>query len=275
VTGNLITAEEATDPGYWAHHARATVQFSKAVRWLVEHQYDLFLECGPRATLSSLARQHFTPDRSGTAIPTFSDTHENNAEWTAMLFALGSLWQNGTTIDWDAFYAHEDRRRIPLPTYPFERQRYWVDPAVVDPAAASRPLQATSLRSESITVALPAAPPVSSLRAAQAVSPDSRKDRLTASLIAILHTVSGREPSQISTSATFLEQGFDSLSLTQVAFACNKEFGIKITFGQFMNQLPNIDMVAAHLDKTLAPDLFSDRQPVEPIAPLIGSFDQA
>ena len=275
VTGNLITAAEATDPGYWAHHARATVQFSKAVRWLVEHQYDLFLECGPRSTLSTLVRQHFTPDRSGTAIPTFSDTHENNAEWTAVLFALGSLWQNGITIDWDAFYAHEDRRRIPLPTYPFERQRFWVDPAAVGTTAASLPRQANMLRSESITVALPAATPVSSQLAAKAGSPDSRKDRLTASLISILHTVSGREHSQISTSATFLEQGFDSLSLTQIAFACNKEFGIKVTFGQLMNQLPNIDMVAAHLDKNLASDLFSDRQRVEPVAPLVGLSNQA
>ena len=53
------------------------------------------------------------------AIPTLSDTHEDNTEWATLLFALGSLWQNGVAIDWDAFYANEERRRIPLPTYPF------------------------------------------------------------------------------------------------------------------------------------------------------------
>ena len=106
------------------------MQFSKAVQWLVERDYDLFLECGPRSTSCTLVRQHFAPDRPCVAIPSFTDTHENNAEWAALLFALGSLWQNGVSIDWDAFYAQEERRRIPLPTYPFERQRYWVDPAV-------------------------------------------------------------------------------------------------------------------------------------------------
>ena len=52
VTGDWIRPEEATSPAYWAQHARATVQFSGAVQWLVKHQYDLFLECGPRSTLS-------------------------------------------------------------------------------------------------------------------------------------------------------------------------------------------------------------------------------
>ena len=81
VTGKPITESETTDPGYWSQHARSTVQFSKAVQWLIGTTYDLFLECGPRSTFSSLVRQHFTPDRSDTAIPTFADSHENNAEW--------------------------------------------------------------------------------------------------------------------------------------------------------------------------------------------------
>ncbi len=129
VTGRPITAAEATNPAYWANHARATVEFSKAIQYLKEQGYDLFVECGPRSTLCSLARQHFTPEHPATAVPTFSDTHENNTEWATLLFAVGSLWQNGVSIDWEAFYASEERQRIPLPMYPFERQRFWVDPA--------------------------------------------------------------------------------------------------------------------------------------------------
>ena len=103
VTGQPITAAETTDPGYWARHARATVEFSKAIRYLKDQGHDLFLECGPRSTLCSLARQQFTPNHPCTAIPTFADTHENNTEWATVLFALGSLWQNGLSIDWEAF----------------------------------------------------------------------------------------------------------------------------------------------------------------------------
>jgi amino acid adenylation domain-containing protein len=266
VTGELITDAQATDPRYWAQHARATVKFSKAVHWLVERQYDLFLECGPRSTLSSLVRQHFTPDRMGTAIPTLSDTHENNAEWAATLFALGSLWQNGVSIDWDAFYAHEDRRRIPLPTYPFERQRYWIDPAPVGEVAASGPSTDSSRAAEKIPVEQPIANAAPALLAGEPGSAETHQDRIAARLVEILVPVTGRERSQISTSATFLEQGFDSLSLTQVAFAIRKEFGVKVTFSQLMNQLPNIDIVATHLDKHLPSDLYADSPPAKPVA---------
>jgi len=252
VTGRLITAAEATDPIYWARHSRATVQFSKAIHYLKNEGYELFLECGPRSTLCSLARQQFTPNHPCTAIPTFSDTHENNAEWATLLFAMGSLWQNGVSIDWDAFYANEDRRRVPLPTYPFERQRFWVEPAL----AAAQHVQAAS--SESVNH-----PSVESLVPSEQRNRDTsqgpaRKGRIASRLIDLLVPVSGHERSQISTSATFMEQGFDSLSLTQVAFAIRKEFSTKVSFTQLMNQLPNVDMLAAHLDATLPADILAE-----------------
>ena len=93
---------------------------------------------------------------------------------------------------------------------------------------------------------------------------ETRKDRLAARLVEILVVISGRERSQISTSATFLEQDFDSLSLTQVAFAVRKEFGVKTTFSQLMNRQPNVDMMAEHLDKTLSPGLFTDAPAMPP-----------
>jgi acyl transferase domain-containing protein/thioesterase domain-containing protein len=242
VTGKPITAEEAIDPGYWSRHARATVEFSQAVRWLVEQKYDLFLECGPRATLCSLVRKQFTAKRSCTAVPSLAETHLDNAEWITVLFALGTLWQNGVTIDWDAFYAHEDRRRIPLPTYAFERQRYWVDPITQERAAPAALLEAVAI------VPPPEVP---------AAPRESRTDRLAKQLVEILVPISGLEPSQISTTATFLEQGLDSLSLTRVAFAIHKEFQQKVSFSQLMRELPNVDMVAAHLDRMLAPGVFA------------------
>ena len=61
VTGLPITAQEATDPAYWARHARATVEFAKSIQYLKDQGYDLFLECGPRSTMCSLVRQQFTP----------------------------------------------------------------------------------------------------------------------------------------------------------------------------------------------------------------------
>ena len=260
VTGRPVTAAETTDPAYWAGHARATVQFAKAIQSLKDQGYDFFLECGPRSTMCSLARQQFTPDHPCTAIPTFADTPENNTEWETLLFALGSLWLNGVSISWDAFYAHEDRRRIPLPTYPFERQRYWVDPA---PVAAVVQGQTAPVRPQ---LEPPFEPLTSSLppeNAVPASPPASRKDRIASRLIDLLIPVSGRERSQVSTSATFMEQGFDSLSLTQVANAIRKEFSVKVSFSQLMNQFPNIDMLAEHLDSALPADFLAEAPAIQ------------
>ena len=253
VTGKPITAEEAIDPGYWSRHARATVEFSQAVRWLIEQKYDLFLECGPRATLCSLVRKQFAAERPCTAVPSLAETHLDNAEWITMLFALGTLWQNGVSVDWDAFYAHEDRRRIPLPTYAFERQRYWVEPVIQGRAAPAALLDAVAV-----------VPPPETPRAAAS---ESRTDRLVQRLVELLVPISGLEQSQISTTATFLEQGLDSLSLTRVAFAIHQEFQQKVSFTQLMRELPNVDMLAAHLDRMLAPDVFAPAPQVQPKPP--------
>jgi amino acid adenylation domain-containing protein len=248
VTGLPITAVETTDPAYWARHARSTVQFGNAIRHLKDQGFDLFLECGPRSTMCTLARKQFTPEAPCIAVPTLADTAENNAEWDTLLFALGTLWQNGVPISWDGFYTHEDRRHIPLPAYPFERRRFWVDPA---PTTAATQTQAAI----SEFAAVPSEPAVELLasqalaqRATTESEPASRKDRIASRVVDLLIAVSGRERSQIGASATFMEQGFDSLSLTQVAFAIRKEFSVKVTFSQLMNQFPNVEMLSEHLD---------------------------
>lgn len=255
VTGRPITAAETTDPSYWARHARSTVEFGHAIQYLKGEGFDLFLECGPRSTMCSLARKQFTPDHPCIAIPTLGDTSENNAEWDTVLFALGSLWQNGLSISWDGFYTNEERRHIPLPAYPFERQRFWVDPVPV----------VSAVPDQTVTSALSVAP----LETQHSVSvpaqtkivgstPERRIDRIAVRIIDLLVVISGRERSLIEPSSTFMEQGFDSLSLTQVAFAVRKEFSVKVTFSQLMNLFPNVDMLAEHLDATVPAGLLVD-----------------
>ena len=248
VTGRLITDEETTNPTYWARHARATVEFSKAILSLKEMGHDLFLECGARSTLCSLTRQHFGSGHPCVTIPSLADTHENDREWTSMLFALGSLWLNGVTVDWDAFYVHEQRHRIPLPTYPFERKRYWVDPA--PPATFPAEVRVNLAEKTANPVELVNAPEAPA-KSADAQSGEGRKARVMATLVEILAPISGCGTEDISTSATFLELGFDSLSLAQVALAIQREFGVKLGFSKLMDQLPNIETVAAYLEETI------------------------
>jgi acyl transferase domain-containing protein/thioesterase domain-containing protein/D-arabinose 1-dehydrogenase-like Zn-dependent alcohol dehydrogenase/acyl carrier protein len=128
-TGDWIRSEQATDPQYWVSHLRHAVRFADNVQALFKHQTDILLEVGPGQTLLAMMRQE--PEYSDRAVlvaslPRQRDT-ENQAEITQFLHTLGQLWSQGVDIHWPAFYAEEKRHRLPLPTYPFERQRYWID----------------------------------------------------------------------------------------------------------------------------------------------------
>ncbi len=128
VTGTWIRAEEATDPGYWARQLRGTVRFADGVAELLAEPQRVLLEVGPGNTLSTLSRQH--PDRTPAQAVISSLRHPKQAgdDQAVVLEALGRLWIAGADVDWSGVWAGERRRRVPLPTYPFERRRYWVEP---------------------------------------------------------------------------------------------------------------------------------------------------
>jgi len=127
VTGTWITPEEATDPGYWARHLRQPVRFGDGVGRLLEEPGRVLLEVGPGNSLAGMARQH--PDRQPwqPALASLPGPRERKPESMVLLRTLGELWLHGVAADWTGFYRHERRRRCSLPTYPFERQRYWVE----------------------------------------------------------------------------------------------------------------------------------------------------
>lgn len=128
VTGNWIDAASATDASYWGRHLREPVRFADGLAAVLENPDRVLLEVGPGRTLSSLVRQHPRCGSQRTTVPSMRHPAEAREDRQCLLDALGRLWAAGVRIDWDAFHANESRRRVPLPTYPFERQRYWVDP---------------------------------------------------------------------------------------------------------------------------------------------------
>ncbi len=136
VTGTWITAEQATDPHYWAQHLRSTVRFSDGLGELLSSPGLILLEVGPGRSLAALAKQHSANTVSQQVIGTMRHPHDRTADDLVLLQALGRLWQAGAEIEWPAFYAGERRRRVALPTYPFERVRFWVDGVVGSQGAA-------------------------------------------------------------------------------------------------------------------------------------------
>ncbi len=127
VTGTWIKPTEATDPAYWVKHLRQTVRFAEGVQTLLVEPERILLEVGPGRTLCTLAAQLLPQGSSVIVQPTVHPRQQQESDVAFLLTAVGQLWLAGQHIDWPQLYAHERRHRLPLPTYPFERQRYWVD----------------------------------------------------------------------------------------------------------------------------------------------------
>lgn len=128
VTGTWITPEEAIDPNYWANHLRQPVQFSEGIAEVLTRENSIFLEVGPGRTLSTLTQQQVHPKSSRTILRSLPHPRDEQSDLAFLLATAGRLWLSGVQIDWMAFFPQEKPRRIPLPTYPFQRQRYWIDP---------------------------------------------------------------------------------------------------------------------------------------------------
>jgi acyl transferase domain-containing protein len=134
LTGRWITAEQATDPGYWARHLRSAVRFSEGVRELLRQPDRTFIEVGPGQTLVTLTRQHLPRPNACPVIASLPHPQDTQPALMVLLAGLARFWLAGGQVDWRAFHSGEQRRRRPLPTYPFERQRYWVEPKAARPA---------------------------------------------------------------------------------------------------------------------------------------------
>ncbi|PZU94480.1 MAG: beta-ketoacyl synthase [Pseudanabaena sp.] len=129
VSGNWITAREASDPDYWIRHIRQPVNFAAGLQILLKEPQQVLLEIGAGITLSTLAKRHADKKLEQVILTSLRHPQENQSDLAFLLSTLGQLWMSGVNIDWNAFYASENRRRLPLPTYPFERQYYWIEPS--------------------------------------------------------------------------------------------------------------------------------------------------
>jgi acyl transferase domain-containing protein len=144
VTGDWITAEQATSADYWADHLRRTVRFADGVTQLLKEPDCALLEVGPGHTLTNLARQNTD---ASTPQPIIASGDNLDDDLLSLMNAAAKLWLAGAELDWSGVYAHERRQRLPLPTYPFERKRYWIErPQSIAAPADQRPVAAADQR---------------------------------------------------------------------------------------------------------------------------------
>jgi amino acid adenylation domain-containing protein len=261
VTGIWATAAETTDPGYWARHFRRPVQFSAGVSELLKSP-GVLLEIGPGNVLATLARQQKLNAQNTSIVSSLSDGFSGEGDALSLASALGAMWLAGVPLNWAAVHSGEKRLRVSLPTYPFERKRFWLaspEPQISNAVSEYQPPQAAmnnapeTLRTEESSTVSPVP---------QTPNPSvPRALRLCGMLSDLFQDLSGVSISEKEYAATFLDLGFDSLFLTQVTQALQSKFNIKITFRQLLGDLSTIDALANFLDEKLPSEAVQESAP--------------
>ncbi|HSF63138.1 MAG TPA: SDR family NAD(P)-dependent oxidoreductase, partial [Paracoccaceae bacterium] len=136
-TGQPLTPEQATDPAWWVAHLRGTVDFAACMATLNGEPNRIFLEMGPGRALTSLAQANGIP--AARLIPALRHPDQAVADDAWHMATIARLWACGAQADWAQIWGDAPRRRLPLPTYPFQRQRYFVE---AQPAARQAPVPA-------------------------------------------------------------------------------------------------------------------------------------
>ncbi|MFC5861901.1 non-ribosomal peptide synthetase/type I polyketide synthase [Acidicapsa dinghuensis] len=269
VAGQWITAEQATDPKYWREHCRKPVRFADVLNLLLDQPDTVLLEVGPGQTLTTLAHQQ-RGSRKTAIVASMPDREAENLASSTMREALGKLWIAGIEPDWKRFWSGESRRRVSLPTYPFERRKHWIEPPVRTTAVESTHIPSTFPTQTDIRAERE---PVMPVNAQPAVA--ERKIRLQPIVAGLFEELSGVATGPESYDASFLELGFDSLFLTQVTQALQRRFKVKVTFRQIVEEFSSIRALSEHLDAKLPADAFPAETPQTASAPVAASTSVA
>jgi acyl transferase domain-containing protein len=128
LTGGWIEPGQAADPDYWVRHLCETVRFADGLAALAAEPGRALLEVGPGLSLGSIARQQDGRLADAVILPVLRSAFERGEDVPYLLGAVGKLWLAGVRPDWAGMARGEARRRVSLPTYPFQRRRYWVEP---------------------------------------------------------------------------------------------------------------------------------------------------
>ena len=238
--GRLAKPEDWTDPSYWSGQLRRTVRFGPALDALLARQNLAMVEVGPGQILSTLVRQHAAKQPTQAAVYSLPRKKEM-PDLESMLAAAGQLWTVGVDVDWSALPGKANPRRIPLPAYPFELKRHWIERKPSD-SASDHIASATEVISGS-----QAQKPTEVQTDSSSVEPVVTST--SAAVRAVFESLSGRDLRAADSSANFFDLGFDSLLLTQASQSLRQKFGVKISFRELMESLVTLEAVAKYVDE--------------------------
>jgi acyl transferase domain-containing protein/aryl carrier-like protein len=130
LTGAFVRDEELARPSWWSRHARQPVRFADGLRTLRRQGYDVLVEIGPRPSLTALGRRCLPEDPEILWLPTLRPGRD---DWSSLTDTVARLYLRGVPVDWEGWDRGAPRRKVSLPTYPFQRRRHWREAAPAPP----------------------------------------------------------------------------------------------------------------------------------------------
>ena len=240
VTGQIVI-EEVTQPDYWCRHILSTVNFAAGMETLHRHGCEIFLECGPKRTLLSMGRKCLP--KVGVWLSSLRPSSNN---WQNMLASLGELYARGTNIDWFGFDRdYSQRRKVSLPTYPFQRRRYWL--TTRESIAMSQDgLSSDSTKSKT------------QLKQHKEQNQVPRLEKILEVLRSLIGSVLQLHPDEVEIYKPLLEMGADSIVFLEAGQKLEETFGVRLTIRQLFEELNTLDALANYIDSHM-PDEFESK----------------
>ncbi|MBD2339092.1 amino acid adenylation domain-containing protein [Calothrix sp. FACHB-156] len=220
VTGKVFASGEIPDVAYWLSHTRAPVRFMDGMNTLFEIGCNIFFEMGPKPVLVNLGKQFCTEDNT-VWLPSLVSKKD---DCQVILNSLSNLYIQGVAIDWQKLEPEHPYQRLSLPTYPFQRQRYWIEDNI--------PMNPTNPSSTSVN--------------------SQRQEEILSQLRSLVGQVLQVPPNQVEINTPFLEMGADSIFLMEGVRSIENTFGIKIAIRQFFEELSTIKALAHYIEQHIA-----------------------
>ncbi|WP_432120196.1 phosphopantetheine-binding protein, partial [Streptomyces sp. bgisy032] len=226
VTGRVAEGEELRSADYWVNQVRQAVRYADAVTTLESEGVTTLLEVGPGGVLAALATQAV---RDPDALTATVATRAGRPEPETLVEALGTLHARGVPVDWEAFFAGSGARRVPLPTYPFRHQRYWLEeiPAEGRDAAGHHAPGSVPRATPAPVEETPRTVPL-----AERLAPLSEAQReqylLTLVTELVARVLKHPDTSAVSPHRPFQEVGFDSLTGVELRNRLGAETGLSL-----------------------------------------------
>ena len=248
--------DNITTASYWINHVCQPVKFGQSMKTLYKEGYEVFLEIGPKPVLLGMGRQCL-PKGVGAWFPSLRYGKE---DWKQILKSLAELYIRGVKVDWSGFEQNYSRNKVPLPTYPFQRQHYWIDEKEYQQAASlyieNGSTQTMNNVAQDIFKHLQqdlTEEKYDFMYTQKSAEVSTRHDKIVQELCSQFSKVFGFESSsKIDIHNNFMEMGADSLILIEAGKKVEEMYGVNIPMRKFFEELTTLHTLATYIDENLS-----------------------